>query len=323
MISGLIGIPTLAASLEETLLNYAYPTPVFEGAPVTNLDVMAILAAVLVVVAFWWVGTRVRVTGEGTSTEAYMTHGRVAQLFEVLLVFIREEVVRPNLGKLTDRYIYYIWTVFFFILFANLLGLVPIGETVRFFSVLLTGSPYTFGTWGGTATSTLSLNAPLALVSLVAIVGIGIKENGRHFFAHFAPVPFKPWPMIPVALLITGLEVMGLLIRSVVLAMRLFGTMLAGSLVILAIVYMIREAAVAGGNVLGFAVVPVVLVGGLAVMLLELFIMVLQAFIFTFLTTLFIASGAVHHDEEEHAAEMEEAAEEIEEAGLTAAVEKA
>ena len=318
MISSLPGILGLA----DTLIRYGYPQPIFEGAPLTNLDVMAIVAAVLVVATFWWVGSRVRVSSEG-STEAYMTHGRVAQLFEVLLVFVREEVVRPNLGKLTDKYIYYLWTLFFFILFANLLGLVPIGETVSFFAVLFTGDPYAFGQWGGTATSTLSLNVPLAIVSLVAIVGIGIHENGRHFFAHFAPVPFKPWPMVPIAAMIVVLEVMGVLIRSVVLAMRLFGTMLAGGLVILAVVYMIREAAVAGGTALGVLVIPAVLAGGLAVMLLELFIMVLQAFIFTFLTTLFIASGAVHEEhEQEHAEQVADAAHELEGEAFVAAVEQ-
>ncbi|MEX2673615.1 MAG: F0F1 ATP synthase subunit A [Phycisphaeraceae bacterium] len=299
--------PNLAAS---DLLTYAIPRPLFgDNIPFSNLDLMAIVAAVTVFVTFWWVSKRVRV-GSEAGNEAYMTRGRGAQLFEVLLVFIREEVVRPNLGKLTDKYIYYIWTVFFFILFSNVLGIVPFGPTLQSLAVLFgSEDPYYWGRWGGSATSTLSMNIPLALVSFVAIVFIGVKENGKHFFAHFAPVPFTPLPMAPIALLLVVLEVLGLIIKCVVLAMRLFGTMMAGNLVILAVVGLIFTAGEVS-TAMGYGVVLPVMVGGLGVMILELFIAVLQAFIFTFLTTLFIASGAVHHEEHEHE-EREEAAHEL------------
>ena len=98
------------------------------------------------------------------------------------------------------------------------------------------------------------------------------------------------------------LEWMGLLIKCTVLAMRLFGTMMAGHLVISAFVMLIFTAAEVG-SALGYGVGIAVVFGGTVLTLLELFICMLQAFIFTFLTVLFISSGAVHaHEEHEHGA---------------------
>ena len=98
------------------------------------------------------------------------------------------------------------------------------------------------------------------------------------------------------------LEWMGLLIKCTVLAMRLFGTMMAGHLVLTAFVMLIFTAASAS-TTLGYGVGVAVVIGGTMLSLLELFICMLQAFIFTFLTVLFISSGAVHeHEEHEHGA---------------------
>jgi len=72
--------------------------------------------------------------GEGLGR--YQTRGRLSQLFETVCSFIRDEVAYPNLRGLTDKYIYYIWTVFFFILFANILGIIPFGYMLQ----LLTGN---------------------------------------------------------------------------------------------------------------------------------------------------------------------------------------
>ncbi len=88
---------------------------------ITNHLVMTAVSAVAVVLVFAFVASRVRVKGDGL--RAYETRGRVAQVFETMCTFIRDEVVRPNLHQLTDKYIFYIWTIFFFVLFANVLGL--------------------------------------------------------------------------------------------------------------------------------------------------------------------------------------------------------
>ncbi|QDV70554.1 ATP synthase subunit a [Rosistilla carotiformis] len=264
---------------------------------ITNHMVMTLVAAVLVVLVFAWVSRRVRPVGPGLTK--YQTRGRGAQLFELLCTFIRDEVARPNLKGLTDKYIYYVWTIFFFILFANILGLIPFGPILR----LLTNDSG-WEHWGGTATSNLGLNLVLAMASFVAIIVIGIREQGVvHFLAHFNPVGWD-WksPMIGMGLMMFVLEWMGLMIKCTVLAMRLFGTMMAGHLVIAAFIALIFDAA-ANGAVMGYGVGLAVLFGGVVLTLLELFICALQAFIFTFLTVLFISAGAVgehDHDHEEN-----------------------
>lgn len=286
-----VALLTLA---EGDLLSHVLPYPVTEvaGLTITNHMLMGLVASILMLVVFSYVALRVRTRGEGV--DAYVTKGRVAQMFEVICIYLRENVARPNLGDLTDKYIYYIWTVFFFVLFCNLLGLVPIGPIVA----LISGDPHASSV-AGTATSNLNVTGALASISLVAIIGVGLREQGLKSFAHFAPVPFKPWPMIPLALFLIVLEATGLVIKVIVLAMRLFGNMLAGHLVLAALIAMIFTFAKVSAT-LGYAVGVGVMIGATAISLLEIFVAFLQAFIFTFLTVLFIAAGAMHHDDHDH-----------------------
>lgn len=263
---------------------------------ITNHLSMTVFAAVLVVITFWFVSRRVKMKGSGL--DAYKTKGRVAQLFETMCTFIRDEVARPNLHELTDKYIFYVWTVFFFILFTNVLGLIPIGYILQ----TLTGDPH-FSHWGGSATGNLSLTAMLALCSFIAILFVGIRETGlKTFLSHFNPLGWDDPKMLIIGIPLYFLEWMGLVIKCTVLSMRLFGTMMSGHLVIAAfigLVFLAREAS----YTLAYGVQFSVIIGGILLTLLELFICCLQAFIFTFLTVLFISMVATHHDhghEEEH-----------------------
>ena len=214
--------------------------------------------------------------------------------------FMRDEVVRPNLHELTDKYIYYIWTIFFFVLFANVLGLVPIGPVL----FLMSGaSNEHLLHLGGTATGNLSLNVVLATGTFIAIIYIGIRETGaKAFFAHFNPLGWKDKKMLLIGIPLYFLEWLGLIIKCVVLAMRLFGTMMAGHLVLAAFIGLIF-AAVEVSHGMAYGVQFAVIIAGIVLTLLELFICFLQAFIFTFLTVLFISLVASHHDDdhlEEH-----------------------
>ncbi len=259
---------------------------------ITNHLMMTAVVAVLLVAVAWFVSRRVSAhRGEGLAR--FQTKGRVSQLFETICSFIRDEVAAPNLHGLTDKYIYYIWTVFFFILFANVLGVIPIGYFLR----LVTGNP-DFAHWGGSATGNLSLTLPLAMLSLIAIIYIGIKEtSAKEFFNHFNPIGWDDQKMLPISLMLYVLEWFSLLVKCFVLAMRLFGTMMAGHLVLAAFVGLIFATRNVGDGAAYAVSIPVVLVGT-ALTLLELFICFLQAFIFTFLTVLFISATAVHeHDE--------------------------
>jgi F-type H+-transporting ATPase subunit a len=260
---------------------------------ITNHLMMTAVAAICVLVVFWYVSRRVRVQGNGL--QAYQTRGRVAQLFETMLAFIRDEVARPNLHELTDKYIYYIWTIFFFVLFANVLGLVPIGPLLYMF----TGDSHHLH-YGGTATGNLSLNAVLAMGSFIAVLYIGIKETGlKTFLAHFNPIGWDDPKMLLIGIPLYFLEWLGLIIKCIVLAMRLFGTMMAGHLVIAAFIGLIFMALEVSQG-MAYGVQVAVVLGGVVLTLLELFICFLQAFIFTFLTVLFISLVASHHGEHEH-----------------------
>ncbi|MFW5681536.1 MAG: F0F1 ATP synthase subunit A [Phycisphaeraceae bacterium] len=258
------------------------------GLPVTNHMMMTVVAGVVVLLSTLRLSKKMPAPGE-TDKSKYVITGRFSQFIETICVFIRDQVARPNLGHLTDKYVPYLWTVFFFILFANVLGLVPSGPIIAIVVHFLGGDAYEASYWGGTATGTIALTVPLALTAFVAINLIGVKEAGVGYFKHFNPGPAYMAPLL------VPLEVMGLIIKCSVLAMRLFGTMMAGHLVIAVFLGLIALAAAVGaaiGGVVGLGVT----VMGFALMALELFIALLQAFIFTFLTTLFIAQGAVHHE---------------------------
>jgi F-type H+-transporting ATPase subunit a len=216
-------------------------------------------------------------------------------LFETMCTFIRDEVARPNLREMTDKYIYYIWTIFFFILFANVLGLVPFGSLIY----LITGDTH-HTHLGGTATGNLSLNIVLAIGSFIAILYIGIKETGlKTFLSHFNPLGWDDPKMLVIGIPLYFLEWLGLIIKCVVLAMRLFGTMMAGHLVIAAFIGLIFSA-VKVSHGMAYGVGLAVIGGGIVLTLLELFICFLQAFIFTFLTVLFISLVATHHGDHDH-----------------------
>ncbi len=269
---------------------------------ITNHLMMSAVAAITVILVFAFVAHRMKPKGEGLS--AFKTKGRLAQLFETMCWFVRDEVVRPNLGHATDKYIYYVWTIFFFILFSNVMGLIPLGSVLYTLSLLdsANGDSH-LSHWGGTATGNLSLNVVLAMGSFIAIVYIGIKETGvKAFFSHFNPIGWDDPVMLLIGIPLYILEWMGLIIKCVVLAMRLFGTMMAGHLVIAAFIGLVFMAAESSKG-LGYAVELSVVVGGILLTLLELFICFLQAFIFTFLTVLFISMVSHDHghdDDQEH-----------------------
>jgi len=252
-------------------------------------------------------------TGEGSA--GYVTRGRGAQLLETICIFLRDEVTRPLLGSLTDKYIYYVWSVFFFILLGNVLGMIPIGPLLY----AITGN-YDLAHFSGTMTGNLSFTAGLAIIAFFLIHGIALKENGLDYIKHGFPVPMKPQSdggvarmleavlLVPVLfavnLLVFALEMLlGPIIKAFALAIRLFANMVAGhlvlgSLLVLAVTsYQANSYLGAGTTAVGAAVFS----------FLELFVSFLQAYIFTFLTVIFISLGAAHHDEhDEHEAGLDE-----------------
>ena len=282
----------LAADIGDKAMSHVISHKLFSLGPfyVTNHMMMTVVAALVVLLSGLSLKRKMPAAGE-TQPEKFIVKGRYLQLFETICVFIRDQVARPNLGPLTDKYVHYLWTVFFLILFANVLGIVPTGPITAIIVHFAGGDAYAASYFGGTATGTIALTIPLALTAFAAIVLIGLREAGVGYLKHFNPGPAYMAPLL------VPLEVMGLIIKCSVLAMRLFGTMMAGHLVIAVFLGLIAVAAAAGALLGGLVGVGITLLG-FAIMALELFIALLQAFIFTFLTTLFIAQGAVHHHDE-------------------------
>jgi F-type H+-transporting ATPase subunit a len=181
----------------------------------------------------------------------------VANLLEAIIVFLRDEVILPNMGEEGRRYLPYLLTVFFFILFCNLLGLIP---------------------FAATATGNVSVTAALAIMSLVMIQVGGIREHGlKHHVENLIPHGIPVW-LLPIMI---PVEIMGQFTKPFALCIRLFANMTAGHIVILSFLCMIFI-------LKSIFISPVSVFFALFISLLELFVAFLQAYIFTMLTSLFI-----------------------------------
>lgn len=216
-----------------------------------------------------------------------------SNMIEVTCAYLREEMARPLLKQHTDRFISFIWTVFFFVLTMNLLGMVPFGSI----------SPVVGGWFGieglhigGTPTANFWVAATMSLITLLMIVVNGLRLGKLDYIKHFCPGPL--W----MAPLLVPIEIVGLLAKIFALTVRLFANMVAGHTVLAVLLGFVLTAGAASA-VMGFVIAVPVVLGSVALGLLELFVAILQAFIFAFLTTVFIAMAVVfEHDEHEGAA---------------------
>jgi len=195
----------------------------------------------------------------------------IGNLIESVCVFLRNQMARPVLGDSADQYIYFVWTIFFFILCLNLLAMVPLDSIVY----LATGKPNHFA---GSATANIWVTAGLATTTFFVTHIAGIKKQGLwHYIINFAPR--VPWPVIPIVYL---LEIITAFVRPFALAIRLFVNMLAGHMVLavfIGLIFVFKS--------YGAAFVSVI--AAVAISFLELLIAFVQAYIFAFLSTLFIS----------------------------------
>lgn len=173
---------------------------------------------------------------------------------EGLIVFVRNEVVKPNLHEKTDAFMPYFMTLFTGILFSNLLGLFP---------------------WGSSATGNVNVTAGLSLCTLGLMVGMGVKVNGLGGFLHsFAPPGVPGW-LMPLIIII---EIVSFMIRPFALTIRLFANMLAGHAVLAVLLGLIVS--------LLFAAPAIAVAVG--VFALEIIVALIQSYIFIMLTATFM-----------------------------------
>lgn len=232
----------------------------------TRFMVVELMAAILVFVIFTAVAQKIKKGG--------VPKGRLWNLFESMIQFIRRDVGQAVIGKKDGAaHAPFLLTIFFFVLGCNLLGMIP---------------------GLGAPTGDFVVTATLASVVFIWVVVAGMKKFGfGGFFANLVPSMDLP-PAMKVVLvpMIFVIEVIGFLIKHFVLAVRLFANMMAGHLVLAAIVAFIG---VTHQYWFGNIVKPASVMGATALSILEVFVAFLQAYIFTFLSALFISSATHHH----------------------------
>jgi len=191
-------------------------------------------------------------------------------IIEAVCLFLKDEVAGPILKGHTEKYIGFIWTVFFFVLTLNLLAMIPIEKIIT----LVTGEKNHFG---GVATANIWVTGALAAVAFFMTHIVGIREQGLwRYIVNFAPP--VPWWLAP---LIYFLEIISSLIRPFTLAIRLFANIIAGHMILgtfLGLILIFKSYTIAAASVLS----------SVALSLLELMVAFIQAYIFAFLCTLYI-----------------------------------
>ncbi|GJM20562.1 MAG: hypothetical protein DHS20C15_04770 [Planctomycetota bacterium] len=232
------------------------------GVLIYNINTVMWIAAILLLLAFLPVAAKAKKLAGGPP------RGGGYGLAESLVCFVRDEMVYAVMGKHHGRkFVPLFLSFFFFILFMNLLGLLPLGS------------------FGGTATANLAVTAGLASVAFVMVQWAGIREHG--FVSHWKNLVPHGLPIF-VLPIIVPVEILGMFVKPAALTIRLFANLTAGHLIVLGLfglVYFFGSAVIAG---------PVVLMT-IAIYALELFVCFVQAYIFTYLSIVFLGA-AVHPD---------------------------
>jgi F-type H+-transporting ATPase subunit a len=244
------------------------------GLAVSRFMILEVVIALLILFIFSWLARRVEAGGP--------PKGKRWNLLEVFLVFIRDQIARPAIGKHEgDKFVPLLWTLFMFILFCNLFGLLP---------------------WLGAPTGGWGVTFGLALITFGTGLVFGMRQFG--FFGFFLnQIPHMELPLVFAIIIkpiLFAIELLGLLIKHAVLSIRLLANMVAGHLVLLGVMGLAFGADAA----LSFADAPtwqwgltatIAVVGSAIFSVLELFVAFLQAYIFTFLSALFIGAAIHHH----------------------------
>jgi F-type H+-transporting ATPase subunit a len=206
--------------------------------------------AVLCTFSLFWAATR----------KLTMVPSRIQSIGELMFEFIAG-MVKENVGKEGMKYFPFIFTLFVFILFGNVLGLMP----------------YSF-----TFTSHIIVNGALAVFIFIAVTIIGFATHGLHYLRLFCPAGTP----LPVAIVLVPIEIMSYFIRPVSLSLRLFANMLAGHVLLKVLAGFVISLGI-------FGIVPFVAVG--AVTMLEIMVAVIQAYVFALLSTIYLNDAVNLH----------------------------
>ena len=189
-------------------------------------------------------------------------------VIEATVLFLRDQIVMPNIGHGGEKFAPFVITLFFFILVSNLLGLLP---------------------WGATATGNVSVTAALALMTLIVVEVAGMRALGAKGYLGtivYIPHGLPKWIVPIMVVIMTPVELLGKLTKPFALAIRLFANMTAGHVLLLAIISLIFLF-----GSFAIAIAPVLM--AIALTFMELFVGFLQAYIFALLASVFI--GLIRH----------------------------
>ena len=223
--------------------------------PTKHVYFLLICATLLIVVMTLTARAHARTAAAGTAPTG------ASNAIEAMILYIRNEVILPNVGHHGEGFVPYLLTVFFLILTLNLLGLVP---------------------YGATATGNISVTATLAFITFITVEIAGIRANGWGYLSTIfywnKDLPMVMRPLMFV--IISPVELLGKFTKPFALAIRLFANMTAGHIVLLAMMGLFFS--------FGFPIGVAPLGMAVAIMFLEIFVAFLQAFVFTLLSSVFI-----------------------------------
>jgi len=199
----------------------------------------------------------------------------IASLLEPVILFVRDDIAKSAIGtKHYQRFVPYLLTLFFFIWFLNLIGLIPIFP------------------FGGNVTG--NIVTPLVLATITFLI-VSFVANW-HYWRHMLAMPGIP---IPVLIILTPIEIMGHFIRPIVLMIRLFANIMAGHIVLLVffcLIFIFGQNSVVGG----YATSPFALAFTIFINCLELLVGALQAYVFTLLTSIYIGTAVAGGHDDHH-----------------------
>src|SRR5215213_6009634 len=224
--------------------------------PTKHVVMLWIAAALVLITLLTAARAHKRQTAKGGASKGF------ANGIEALVLYIRQEVILPNVGHHGEAYVPFVLTLFFFILFANMLGLIP---------------------YGSTATGNIAVTGTLAIITFVMVEIAGMRTLGWGYIKTIVYWPSdQPLAMkVMLTPLMTPIELAGKITKPFALAIRLFANMTAGHIVVLALISLIF-------TFNSYVIAPLPLAMALAIMVLEVFIAFLQAYVFSLLASVFI-----------------------------------
>ena len=232
---------------------------------------------------------------------------RGRNVLEVIVIFVRDMIARPALHDKAYRFLPFLLTLFVFILGMNLMGILPVEPVSEILGFCF--KPLEGKTVGGAPTSIMAVCGGLALITLIMVLAISFRENAHRFHRKRGVPLILCWMISPVLWLVSLappipgaagyilkgpmllVDLVGVFTRCGALMIRLFANMISGHTLIAVFLMLIMQSGASfieshTKNV--FFVAPVCILAGVAIQLLDLLVVVLQAYVFTFLTAIFI-----------------------------------